>query len=69
MLEPYVLGEHWHVPSGFRREHPFVAAMEGASLINATYPHISVSGFLSSHAYATTHGCNEPHSRSRCLHI
>jgi hypothetical protein len=46
MLEPYVLGEHWHVPSGFRREHSFVAAMEGASLINSAYPHISVSSFL-----------------------
>jgi len=44
MLEPYVLGGHWHVPSSFRRKHFFVATMEGVSLINSSgnFP----SGFL-----------------------
>jgi len=38
MLEPYVLGEHWRVPSVFRRKHTIVAAMEGASLIESNLP-------------------------------
>jgi len=34
MLESYILGGHWRIPSGFRHKHFFVAAMEGVSLIN-----------------------------------
>jgi hypothetical protein len=44
MLEPHVLGEHWHSTSVLRRKHFPVAAVEGASLSDSTHKH--VFGFL-----------------------
>ena len=41
MLEPHVLGVHWHVPSVFCHKHPPVAAMEGASLSDSAHGTLS----------------------------